>query len=124
MAQFQAKETTDIPEEIYNEILLEIKKERITNMAAITSKKLRGILKKLKLNKYYEHVPHIINRLNGVPAPIMDRVTEEKLRVMFKEIQGPFMKDCPKNTLFNFPKELIIEGTELASNFDIVDFLF
>ena len=28
----------------------------------------------------------------------------------------PDMKDCPKNTLFNFPKELIIEGTELASN--------
>jgi|TARA_R100000081_G_C4802877_1_gene165390 hypothetical protein len=34
----------------------------------------------------------------------------------------PDMKDCPKNTLFNFPKELIIEGTELASNFDIDEY--
>ena len=34
----------------------------------------------------------------------------------------PDMKDCPKNTLFNFPKELIIEGTELASNFDINEY--
>ena len=53
-------------------------------------------MKKLKLNKYYEHVPHIINRLNGLSPPVMDRETEEKLRIMFKEIQGPFMKVCPK----------------------------
>ena len=97
LAQFQAKESTDIPQEVFDQILVEIKKERINNMAKITKLKLRNILKKLKLNKYYEHVPHIINRLNGIPAPVMDRNTEEKLRMMFKEIQGPFMKHCPKN---------------------------
>ena len=64
-------------------------------MAKITQSKLRKILKKLRLNKY-EHVPHTINRMNGIPAPVMDRNTEEKLRMMFKEIQGPFMKHCPK----------------------------
>ena len=97
LAQFQAKESTDIPKEVFDKILLEIKKERITNMATLTLTKLRSILKKLKFNKYYEHVPHIINRLNGIPAPVMTRHTEEKLRMMFKEIQGPFMKHCPKN---------------------------
>ena len=97
LAQFQAKESTDIPKEVFDKILIEIKKERITNMASLTLNKLRGILKKLKFNKYYEHVPHIINRLNGIPAPVMTRHTEEKLRMMFKEIQGPFMKHCPKN---------------------------
>ena len=76
---------------------MELKKERLDNMADLTPQKLREILKKLKKNKYYEHVPHIINRLNGVPAPTMDREIEEKLRMMFKEIQGPFMKYCPKN---------------------------
>ena len=96
LAQFQAKETTDIPDKVYDQILLEIKKERIENMADLKTTKLRNILKKLKLNKYYEHVPHIINRLNGVPAPVMTRETEEKLRSMFKEIQTPFMKYCPK----------------------------
>ena len=65
-------------------------------MADLTLQKIRDYLKKLKLNKYYEHVPHIINRLNGLPPPIMNRETEEKLRIMFKEIQGPFMKVCPK----------------------------
>ncbi len=96
LAQFQAKESTEIPKEVFDKILVEIKKERITNMVKINQTKLRKILKKLKLNKYYEHVPHIINRLNGVQAPVMDRHTEEKLRMMFKEIQGPFMKHCPK----------------------------
>ena len=97
LAQFQAKESTDIPETVYDQILMEIKKERIENMANLKPPKLRNLLKKLKLNKYYEHVPHIMNRLNGIPAPVMNRETEEILRSMFKEIQNPFMKYCPKD---------------------------
>ena len=97
LAQFQAKESTEIPKEVFDKLLLEIKKERIENMALLSPQKLREILKKLKLNKYYEHVPHIINRLNGLPAPVMTRETEEKLRMMFKEIQTPFLKYCPKD---------------------------
>jgi hypothetical protein len=53
------------------------------------------ILKRLKLNKYYEHIAHINLRINGQPAPVMTRATEEKLRSMFKEIQAPFIKNCP-----------------------------
>ena len=97
LAQFQAKETTDIPQELYDQILIEIKKERIDNMGDLTPSKVREILKKLKKNKYYEHVPHIINKLNGLPPPIMSRETEEELRRMFKEIQIPFAKFCPKD---------------------------
>ena len=96
LAQFQAKESTEISQDILNMILMEIKKARIKNMAVLTHTKLREILKKLKLNKYYEHVPHIINRLNGLPPPVISRDIEEKLPVMFKEIQNPFMKVCPK----------------------------
>ena len=102
LAQFQAKETTDIPDNVYDAILLEIKKERITDMRQLNQLKVREILKKLKLNKYYEHVPHIINRLNGIPPPVMSRETEEKLRMMFKEIQTPFAKYCPKKVRKNF----------------------
>jgi len=96
LAQFQAKETTDIPQEVYDEILIELKKERINDMNTLNPKKLREILKKKKKNKYYEHVPHIINKLNGITPPIMTRETEEELRRMFKEIQVPFHKFCPK----------------------------
>jgi len=97
LAQFQAKESTEIPKDVFDMIWLEIKKERITNMAKLTTTKIREILKKIRLNKYYEHVPHIMNRINGLPAPIMSRDTEEKLRNMFKEIQIPFLKHCPKD---------------------------
>ena len=97
LAQFQAKESTDIPQEVYNQIISELKKERIEDMKSLTPPKLREILKKLKKNKYYEHVPHIINRLNGEPPPTISRETEEELRRMFKEIQIPFHKFCPKS---------------------------
>lgn len=96
LAQFQAKESTEIPHEVYDAIMQELKKERINDYRTLSRAKMREILKKLKYNKYYEHVPHIINRLNGQHAPVMSREIEEKLRYMFKEIQPAFQKHCPK----------------------------
>lgn len=93
--QIQGKETTEIPEEVYDRILLEIKKEKITNMATLTRNKVRNILKKLRINKYYEHLPHIINRLNGLPVPHMSQELEERLRQMFCQIQVPFLRHAP-----------------------------
>ena len=97
LAQFQAKESTEIPTEVYDAICAELKKERILDYRTLARQKVREILKKLKYNKYYEHVPHIINRLNGQHAPVMSREVEEKLRYMFKEIQPSFQKNCPKD---------------------------
>jgi hypothetical protein len=97
LAQFQAKESTEIPQEVYEAICAELKKERILDYRTLSRQKVREILKKLKFNKYYEHVPHIINRLNGCSAPVMSREIEEKLRYMFKEIQPSFQKNCPKD---------------------------
>jgi len=94
LSQFQAKESTEIPPEIYQAILLEMKKERITDLNKITHAKIREYLKKLKLNKYYEHIPHILNKLNK-KVPLIGKEVEDKLRHMFKEIQAPFMKICP-----------------------------
>lgn len=96
LAQFQAKESTEIPQDIYDAILIQLKKERITNMSTLKPTKLREILRKMKCSKYYEHIPHIINRLNGQNAPFMSREDEEKLRHMFREIQPSFKKHCPK----------------------------
>lgn len=97
ISQIQGKETTDIPEEVYDKILLEIKKQKITNMADLTYKKIKEILKKLDNNKYYEHIPHIINKLNGLPIPHFEPELEEKLRVMFKMIQPLFLKYAPSS---------------------------
>jgi hypothetical protein len=96
LAQFQAKESTDIPDDVYNKILIELKKERTTDVNKINAKKIKEILKRLDLSKFYEHVPHIIHHITGQPAPVMTRATEEKLRNMFKEIQTPFLLYCPE----------------------------
>ena len=127
LAQFQAKETTDIPEDVYNEILVEIKKERITNMAHITPDKMRIILKKIKKNDYYEHIPYIINQLNGLPAPVIAPEIEEIIRGMFKAIQIPFEKYCPhkrKNFLsYNYVMYKFFELLELDEYLDCFQLL-
>lgn len=93
--QIQGKETTDIPEEVFESILLELKKQKITNLATVTQSKIKEILKILHKNKYYEHCAFITHRITGVPNPHLSPELEEKLRSMFKEIQVPFLKHAP-----------------------------
>lgn len=96
LAQFQAKETTEISQAVLDQIRAELRKERITDMSKVKPSKLKEVIKKLKLNRCYDHVAHILNRLNGISAPVLSREIEEKLRFMFKEIQYSFVKHCPK----------------------------
>jgi hypothetical protein len=95
--QVQGKESTDIPDEIFEKILAEIKKEKIIDLKKITYTKMRDILKRLRINKYYEHINYIINRINGIPTPQFSPELEEKLCSMFRSIQAPFLKHCPKD---------------------------
>ena len=96
LAQFQAKETTDIPMNVYTDVLKELQKNKHIDISNITNKQIREILKKLKHNKFYEHIPNIINIITGNKAPSLLPQHEELLRNMFKEIQTPFMKHCPE----------------------------
>jgi hypothetical protein len=127
LAQFQAKESTEIPQEVYDSILAELKKWRVTDYSTLKRSHIREILKKLDFNKYYEHVPHIINRLNGVNAPIMTREVEDKLRHMFIEIQPSFQKHCPKsrNNFLSYSYVLykfceLLELDEYLPNFSLL----
>jgi len=94
--QFQAKETIDIPTEIYDEIKQEIKKLRLDN-DSINHKVMRDILKKLGHNKYYEHITHIICFLTSKLPITITREAEHKIDMMFEEIQEPFEIFKPKN---------------------------
>jgi hypothetical protein len=95
LSQFQAQETTTIPDEVMEQLRSELKKLKIKKLEDITHTKIRGLLKKLRLNKYYEHVPYITNILNGIRPPNMPAELEEYLRIMFKDIQKPFDDNCP-----------------------------
>ena len=93
LAQFQAKETTQIPDEVIDNIIQQIKKERI-NLSQLTNKRTKDILKKLGYNKYYEHIPFIKDKL-GIKPPIMSSDLETMLCNLFMDIQAPYAKFCP-----------------------------
>jgi len=103
LSQFQAKETTQIPEEVINAIKARIKKERIEDMSLINYDKMRDILRKLGFNKYFEHIQYI-NSLFGIKPPIMNEELHETLCVLFIEIQKPWAVHCPVNrtNFFNY----------------------
>ena len=93
LAQFQGKETTQIPSDVIENIKHQIKKERIC-LSQITNNKTKEILKKLGYNKYYEHIPFIKDKL-GIKPPIMSPELEDTLCNLFIELQSPYSKFCP-----------------------------
>ena len=93
LSQYQGKETTNISEEILDQIKLQIKKERI-QLSDLTHTKTKELLKKLGLNKYYEHIVFIKNKL-GIKPPVMSQELETILCNLFIELQSPYSKHCP-----------------------------
>lgn len=99
LAQFQAKETTQINDDVLESIKNQIKKERIS-LKNLTNDKTKQILKNLGYNKYYEHIPFIKEKL-GIKPPTMSVELENTLCNLFLEIQKPYAKFCP-NERVNF----------------------
>jgi hypothetical protein len=93
LAQFQGKETTQIPVEVIENLKYQIKKERI-ECSKLTYYKTKEVLKKLGYNKYYEHINFIKDKL-GIKPPIISQELEETLCNFFMEIQYPYAKHCP-----------------------------
>ena len=96
LAQFQAKESTQIPQELLDQVKHEFNKARI-GKSEITQSKVKHYLKKLSYNKFYEHSAQITNILNNKKPPTMNIVLEEKMRTMFRQIQEPFERNKPKD---------------------------
>lgn len=103
LSQFQAKETTQIPDEVMNAIKARIQKERIKDLSTINYSKMREILRKLGYNKYFEHIQYI-NSQFGIKPPIMTEELHETLCVLFIEIQKPWSMFCPagRTNFFNY----------------------
>jgi len=97
VSQFQAKESTTVPPEVIEQLRCEFKKQKIKDLSEITHEKVKTLLKKLDKSKYYEHVPYITTILNGIQPPTMSQSLEDKLRLMFHQIQKPFEKHKPPN---------------------------
>jgi len=119
LSQFQAKETTQIPEEIIGNIRARIKKERI-QQSELDYDKMREILRKLGYNKYFEHIQYI-NSLLGIKPPVMSEELHDTLCVLFIEIQKPWATHCPANrtNFFNYAYTLY----QLCTLLDQVQYL-
>lgn len=97
ISQFQAKESTTVPEEVIGKLRTEFRKQKVKDLAEITHEKVKALLKKLGYAKYYEHVPYIATIVSGITPPTMPQALEDKLRLMFHAIQTPFEKHKPAN---------------------------
>lgn len=104
IAQFQAKEQTDIPEQVFQDLKTEFKKDRIKNYNQLHYKLVKQKLQKLGHTNMYEHIPYIMHKFNGLPPPVLTLEDETQFRIMFKQIQEPFerCKHLAKSDRKNF----------------------
>ena len=92
---FQAKQSPEINDSLYKDIIDELNKRRISDLSILNREKMRSILKKLKFNHLYEHTHYIINKLSGLPPPKITRDMEKMFIRMFLMIQEPWAKYKP-----------------------------
>ena len=94
LASFQAKESTQIAPHTMERICEQLWRENVS-IDDITPKKIRSVLKKLGLRKYYENTTAIACELTGTEPPRLSSAEEQQMRAMFLAIQQPFQKHCP-----------------------------
>ena len=94
--QFQAKQTTLIPSQIYDLIKYELKKMLIDE-DTITPIIIKKILKKYRLNTYYEHNFLIYSHITNTPPPSLTRDEEDVIKLMFRQTETPFKKYKPND---------------------------
>lgn len=95
LASIQAKENLDIPIETLQLIMQRLQDERVSDVEDITVHKVREILKKLKMRKYYEHVQLITCKITGRQPPRMTPEMEERIKVCFLAASSSFQRHCP-----------------------------
>lgn len=92
-----------LPKSLIRGIKKQILKERITNRAMITPKRIKDWLKRdLKMSKYSEKVYSILYVVCKVMPPQIPKALEEKYYEMFEQIQGPFAKHVPAGRVHFF----------------------
>jgi hypothetical protein len=103
--QFQAKQSPDIPEIIFKDIIDELNKNRIIDLAILNRQKMKQILKKLNYNSYYEHVHYIINKLSNLPPPKITRDMERIFIKMFNKIESIWQiyKPITRKNFLSYP---------------------
>ncbi len=102
---FQAKESTVIPQEVLIKTMERLSELGYMDRTKITRWKTRDALRDLGLRKYYENEAQITFLITGIRPPQMSSAQEERMRMRFCAIQGPFRKHCPpdRKNFFSYP---------------------
>ena len=122
--QLQAKEITDIQPDVFSTIVLELNKHTNINNTTMNRDRIQKILKKLGYNKYYEHIPFILNKVFNIDPPKIGRETEEILLEMFDSIQAAwdFCKPPGRKNIISYPY-VMYKSCELIERDDLLQYL-
>ena len=96
LSNCQGKTNISIPQELIDNINLEIKKQKI-DINSVSHKKIKSILKKLKASKFYDQGQKILNIISNKDLLHIPQTIEHSLKTMFRKIQEPFEKHKPKS---------------------------
>jgi len=111
-----------IPDYIYNKILNKVNDINL-NPRTIKCSQIKKILKELQLHQYYEYIPNIISKLNGIPIPTISQDIKEKMQLMFKQIQEPYNKFKPANQCCFLPYPYVLHKFwELLEQKELLDY--
>ena len=123
LASIQAKETLDVPQSVLNTIMQQLHDQRAQSNEEVTVHKVREILKKLKLRKYYEHVQLITCKITGRAPPRMTPEMEEKIKVCFLAASSAFQRHCPPDRKNMISYQLVLlKLCELLGYHDFVPY--
>lgn len=104
LSKIQGKESSEVPQDVINTVLLEIKRERITNLYDLDEETIRRYLRKhadKKYDKHYNHTAQILFKINGIQPLTLSPEREKDYKMMFLMIQEPYERHCPE-TRSNF----------------------
>jgi hypothetical protein len=97
MTYAQAKESTQIPDEVVTQVMEWLFTNRVKNVTKVTLEMTYNAMKELKLRNYYKQNTQLWCRITGSPPLRMSPTHEEQLRVMFKAINRLWPKYKPKD---------------------------
>lgn len=94
--QRMGKESTRIPIDVIDAVMLERRKHVWIATEDITWDHMRKWLSKHQLSKWYEHIPRIYSIVTGCTLSTLNEAQEAKVRSMFLMLEAPFEK-CPQH---------------------------
>lgn len=127
LANLQGKESSEVPEEIINTVICEIKRERLENkLHLVDEETIKRYLKKhakrktgnIRYDKYYDHSVQILHKITKVPPMSMTSEMEQNLKFMFLKIQEPFERHRDDRSNFISYSYIIYKFCQLLSDDD------